>query len=537
MSAARPIPAIDLVERALALLVAAPARAHLLHLAGSAPFAFALAAFAIDFGLRGRPRLPLVAAAGLLALLYLGAKVAQALQALELRRLALGAAEEEAGKVTVLARVRTQLLWQPHALWALPLASLAALPYGWVSTFFQALAVTGDRRESVRLAALWPGQNHVAALLVALCWLVAFVDAWIAMLLAPWLLRTFLGIETLATLAPSGLLDPAPLAAAWALAYLAVSPLGRALQVLRAAEGLDRASGADLRGRLRRLRAERASIAAAAGLIVLIVALAGAAAAAARQEMATVPAAGSLDVARLEAGLDRAFARPEYDWRRRAEVDFEVGPTWLNAFFTSVGEGVGAVFESIAELVARLERWLRGRGPGPVDADAETSAPAGGRTLLLLAIVGVAAALLLVWRGRRRRARTEASALAPPVAAEPVALEDRHADRLASDEWLRVAAELERSGDLRAAARAVQLAALSVLARAGRVRLAAAKTHRDYERELARVARGTPAIVEAWSWTVAAVEPVWYGSHAVGAGLLDELRSRVQVLERDGTLA
>lgn len=528
MSAARPTPAIDLVERALGLLAAAPARAHLLHLAGSAPFALALAAFVLDYGVRGRGRWPLVVSAGAVAVLYLVAKVAHAFHARLLRRTLPGAVAGGSGEPSAGALIRAQLLWQPHALWALPLAAVATFPYGWVSAFFQALSVTGDRRLAARLAGLWPRQNHLAALLASLCWAVALLDAWLAVLLAPWLLRAFLGVETLASLAPSGLLDPAPLVAAWALAYLAVSPLGRALQVLRADEGLDRASGTDLRGRLRALRSNRA--AAVAALLVAVPVLAPEICSA-RQDVAADVA--GLDADRLDAALDRAFARPEYEWPEPGGVELEAGPSWLVAFFSAVASTVERSWEAVSDWLDRVRRWLRGDVPEPASGERRSAAPAGGRVLLLLAIAGAALAIVTVWRGRRRRSAGAAAAIPVPPAAEPVELDERHADRLASDEWLRLAAELERSGDLRAAARAAQLAALSALSRAGRVRLAAAKTNRDYLRELARGARGTPAVVEAWTWTVGAVEPVWYGSHAAGAELLAGLRARVGILERD----
>lgn len=112
-------------------------------------------------------------------------------------------------------------------------------------------------------------------------------------------------------------------------------------------------------------------------------------------------------------------------------------------------------------------------------------------------------------------------------------MEESAADRLESDEWLRLAGEFERSGEFRAAARAVHLAALSRLARGGLLRLATTKTNRDYERELTRRARSRPELGVAFTSNVRSVEPVWYGDHLADAALVDALRVQLARMTKE----
>ncbi len=523
---ARSAPA--LVERAIELQLALPPRAHLL-IAGGAPFAFAAAHFATEFALHGPTRVPIGPASALVALLWLASRCLRTLYARALYRQALGRDFEGAG---AWAAVRAQLVWQPLGLWLVGLAAVAVIPLAWVSACFHALTLTGSLRQSIRLAALWPKQNHFAQAVIGLCALLVFVNAWLLLLVGPPLARILFGIEAPTAPTLAFWLDPGRVASAAALTWLLIAPLGMAVQVVRAVDAESRHNGVDLLVQLRRLRARRV---AAAVLLGVVLSAGGASAAAPPDAQAASPAV-TLAPADLDAALDDVLQGSEYRWQLEGDPRTIVTPSWMADSFGVFARGVRAALDAIGDWMRAFGRWLRGRDPGTLgETGLPTAAPAGWRALLVLAGLGLVLAGLLFWRGRRRAAaaRAQLPAAVETRPAELPPLEDYRADRLASDEWLRLAAELEATGDLRAAARAIQLALLSALARAGRVRLAAAKTNRDYARELTRGSRSAPALAEAWRATFSAVEPIWYGSHSVAAPLLAELRSHMATLEQD----
>ncbi len=250
--------AIEIAERAVHLLLATPPRVHLLLLLASAPFALGLLVFVLELGLGARNEAALAGGATALTLLYLALKLGQAAHAHALMHLAAGVSPLP-GWRELLSGAGVQLRWQPWSLWLLPFAALATVPYGWTQAFFSGLTVVGDPGKAWRLALLWPRQNHALILLFLLCGGVIFLNVWIAVLLAPFLVRTFAGIETDATLSPWAMFNLTTFAVALMLSQLALAPLSRAAAVLRAFEGESRASGADLLATLRRLRAEHRS--------------------------------------------------------------------------------------------------------------------------------------------------------------------------------------------------------------------------------------------------------------------------------------
>ena len=162
----RPSSALDLLERALLLMLAAPPRALATFLAGSAPFALAFMAFVVDAtfdaGLAaGTARLP--AFAILLTITYFGMKLAHASYARQLFAEAAGlgdatpsgTGEGDDGTTRSDQRtgaIATQLRWQAWALWVLPAAALVTFPYAWVHAYFQGLSITSSPARARRFA-------------------------------------------------------------------------------------------------------------------------------------------------------------------------------------------------------------------------------------------------------------------------------------------------------------------------------------------------------------------------------------------------
>jgi hypothetical protein len=171
--------------------------------------------------------------------------------------------------------------------------------------------------------------------------------------------------------------------------------------------------------------------------------------------------------------------------------------------------------------------------PQPSLAGSRGAALEPRTVVLVLAAVALSAAGWLTWRAKRRQARRGSVVAVPVAASAPVDLDSATADRRPSDEWLDLAADFERQGDLRRAVRSVHLASLSRLAAATLLELHAAKTNRNYGRELARRAGHLHAATRlgtAFGGSVRGVEPIWFGEHEATADALDAMRRHDEAL-------
>jgi hypothetical protein len=83
-------------------------------------------------------------------------------------------------------------------------------------------------------------------------------------------------------------------------------------------------------------------------------------------------------------------------------------------------------------------------------------------------------------------------------------------------------------GELRLALRALYLATLSLLAHHQLVRLAAAKSNRDYLVELTRRLRGKPEAVQLFRDNIRLFEASWYGTHAVDSNIIETMLANHQ---------
>lgn len=552
-------PALELFDQAVDLLRRAPARVHLVYLAGTGPFLLALLWFATDMSRGALADRRCAADAAGLAVLYLVMKTCHAVQASWLRQeVSLDPGRPwTAGRMLAAARVQgwihpVLLLLAPAAVFPLlmiPVPWMLALAHGVVIEAGNGNGKPGTNgpgdgpagggtgpvlARAWRQARRWPGQLHaIVGLLIPLAFL-AWVQAAVALVSGPWLLRTCLGVESEFTLSLAAVLNTTFLLAVTALAYLVLDPLVRAVFVLRSFQAGSVASGEDLRVRLRRARG------AAPGSLALLFLLATASprlpaagdpGPAAARSLPAPAAPSSFGAARdLDLAIREVLDRAEYRWRAPreftpAESGDDPGGGWIRGWqrrLDRLGRWVG---EALEGSLRRLERWWRRflNAPAPVT-------PAGSRLLLdwasglqlLLGLLVAAAAGGLAWHLlRRRRPRPVILAGPPdagPAAVPDLSVENVRADALPEEEWLALGRDLAARGEYRLAVRAAHLALLAHLARRERVRLATHKSNRDYARELRRHAAGRPELEQAFAAQTARFDRVWYGQHPAGAG-------------------
>ncbi|HET6408397.1 MAG TPA: hypothetical protein VFG14_10995, partial [Chthoniobacteraceae bacterium] len=161
---------LDLIEESVGLLRQTPFAAHLAYYVGAVPFWLGLLYFVSDMSLDAFAVHRLADGSLGIALLYIWSKCWQTVHASHLRATLTGRRDEPWNRERILRMVVVQASLQPWGLVARGTALLIAVPFVWVSNFFQNITIIGDgtdHRESLAnrawtLAKLWPWQAHKA---------------------------------------------------------------------------------------------------------------------------------------------------------------------------------------------------------------------------------------------------------------------------------------------------------------------------------------------------------------------------------------
>lgn len=517
--------ALDRLESAVHLLRATPAGDRVLWLAGAGPFALALLYFWADQSRSSTAAEHLPVSSLGLALLFLWARLTQAVFAGRLHA-RLAGLEVSDRFFTSLRRVAVPIgIWQPLALALLPVALVLVVPFPAYLAFQQGLIVTAHRSDgrplrnaslALRHSLYEPKQASQEVSLLSLVWLILLINSGVVLYFLPQLLKLFLGVESPFTLSPAALLNTTFAATVVVLATLLTDPLTKALFAVRDFEAEARTTGADLIAALRRIPPT--------GLLALLIFL-GVPHVGGEVQAATPDAAPASMIPSTE--LNRAIVevldRPEFTWREpRPEKANEASPSdrsLLERLLASAGQWLKAIGRHLEAPVKALADWLgrlfSGRPP-PTPAPLKLDLSGFIEFLMWLMLVGGGA--VLGWFGVRlwRQRQGVPSAAAPHASTVPD-LEADHvaAEQLPEDGWLALARELAARGEHRLALRALFLAGLAGLAGQQWIRLTPTKSNRDYETELRRRTRDRPELAETFAELVRIFERTWYGNRPV----------------------
>lgn len=514
---------LDLIEEGVHVLRRAAPATLLCYFVGAAPFVLGVLFFWSDMSRSGLADRHLVPAAIGLSMLFVWMKVWQSLFA---RKLAAQIADETLPPLSFMDVTRvmaSQALIQSTGLFLIPLAAFILLPIQWVLAFYQNATALAFREKSTRAlvgrswkqACFAPMPGHTTLLVLALFSLFVFLNVAITLIVAPFLVKTFLGVESAFTMSLENSLNTTFLAAALGVTYLCFDPIFKAVYILRCFYGESRQTGEDLRVALRRFQAT--ALALIVALLMLIEPSARAAAQSETQHPTTERAA------KLDHSIDEVLRRPQYTWRSpRTKPDAEKKEA---AMWERIREWTRSTIRAIGEWFEKIFRSRTPRATPPGKFSFSTH----GLIYIFIALVLVIIGLLvwLLWRTRSRS--TNASLDATPAAPVPdLATDDVAGDELPVDGWTKLALELLERGELRLAMRAFYLASLAHLASRNLVNIAKFKSNRDYERELSRRSHALPDLTQTFSENVSVFDRVWYGRHGIDADLIQKFRGNVE---------
>ena len=544
-SGRRPRSAVDLIDESFHDLRHAPLSGLAAYAAGAVAFLLGLLYFWTDMSASAFAGAHVAESSLGLALLYVGMKLGQTVFASRLRETGQSPDRWTLPRLARAAGVQASV--QPTGLFLVPISALLLLPFAPVLAFYENVTILGDGRlplretirVSVRRSRLWPAQNSAAlAILLVFCGAV-LANVLVALIALPYLVRMFLGIESVFTRSGASLVNSTLLGAALATTFLLTSPLVKAVYGRRCFEAGSIESGEDLRVAWRRDSASRVGGIAVPAVLILL----AAASLRASEGPGDIPALRPDPTSALSPGivpeeLDRAIRsvlqKRVYSWRLpRSGADRVTEESALASRFGTIGKWIDKIAATMARWWNSLRGWLRRLQP-PQAPGAPPSSGWGwiysSQSFILLALAAAACTLVLLML-RRRRMRSAESAASPLVAVAMPDTTETGSEERPDTEWRERARAYLAGGDLRQAARALYLGLLAFLAARAVITPARFKSNRDYEREVARRQRARPPVRELFSQSVGTFEAIWYGRHPAtpaAVQLLDQNLERIR---------
>ena len=543
--------ALQFLEEAFHLLRSIEARCWLVFYLGAIPFALGLLYFGADMGRSGQA----ADSAMLISLVMVGlygwlrwcqacfcAGLWETLSPGQIPRLP---TRKRIGQFAALFFV------QSFQVPLLIIGGFFALPIAWVIAFLQSSAVIALTRDlgprplrtlaagSLRHCQRDWAQNHGILILMAFVTLFTWVNILATCVIVPTFGKMFFGIESLFTINPAAAtMNSTFQIGVWLLTWLVMSPVVKAVYVLRCFYEESRTSGADLMSRLADCQAKRSDQAARGGAtasnalgIAMLALLPWSDLRADTSPTAREAGTSTVNDLEFERELSETLEQKKYQWtlsRHLSEEEINAEETWI-------GRQLREVARSVRETVKKVSDWVENmikeflkrdqgsrRAGGELDSGFFKNLSSSLSIGLVVVLVGV-----LIWFGwiayrKYRAAPVKETDGGGGSDAIDLTSEDLIASQLPESEWVRLAREQLANGDHRLAIRALFLASLAQLGDKGLLRIARFKSNRDYGGELLLRARSNPSLREAFGENTLLFERVWYGLHQIGDAAVAE---------------
>jgi len=522
---------IQLIEESTYAFRTTPAKALLLYYTGSMPFVLGLLYFWGDMSRNAYAYQYCAAASLALTLLFIWMKSWHTVFALYMRS-QIGNKEPIQWSVRRMARlVAAQTIIQPTGFLILPLSMLMVLPFGWVFAFYQNIAaydfhgplrITSVIRRYSHQAKLWPRQNHILLAVFFIFSLFVFLNIAMAILILPFFLKKFFGVNTLFTLSGFSMLNTTFLIVACGMTYLCIDPFIKIAYTLRCFYGASLTSGDDLKADLKHIRLLKKTTPIL--FIVLLISPLFQYSYAAVSAKPTPLRAFVSSPDKLDQSIQEVLNRREFSWRLPREKIIRHQPEPFNpfsAFWKWIKPYLKKMLNPLSSIIKKIVDWLKHLIPEkdvkPLPSNLNWMTKTQTLFFVFLCIVASTLVIYLrrIWQ-RRKRTKPASSDRGIEISLDLT--DDRiNADDLPVDRWLHLAKELTQKGEFRLALRAVYLAILAALAEADMILIAKHKSNRDYEAELKRRAHERKDLIRIFSTCVSFFDKAWYGMGRVTA--------------------
>lgn len=522
-------PALELIEDTVDLLRSDPLHFLLPYFMGSLPFYLAVLFFVTDMRSAFAEQHLVPAALGLSALFIL-MKLLQSMFALRVYDHMAHTTKSVFTLKSIVRRLAFQAGIHASAFIIMPMALLATLPYVYMVAFYQnahALVPEDDQRLGTVIKRLWtvaahaPRQNHVIYMIFLAVRIGVLANVGVLIYTVPQLLKSFFGFESVFTLGGFTPMNSTYIVTALVLTHLITDPLVKAVHALRCFYGESEQTGEDLKAALISLKKNAATLSLMVIFTMALFALSPAVSVAEPAKGKVPPAVTSgVSPEHLGKSIKHVISGREFAWRMprdKEKIKKEDGPiddmiAWLKPYVKKATDTMAHWFDVIAE-------WLKKIMPEPKAPAAikeKESKPLA--RYLLYGLLGLTLALFVLFIVRtvlagRREALENGSTAAP---SPDLSDETTKADDLPPSAWRELSQKLMEQGEYRLAVRALYFETLSRLAESGLLSIAAYKSNREYQSELALKAHEKKELINLFRQSVAVVDRVWYGSSAVG---------------------
>ncbi len=372
-------------------------------------------------------------------------------------------------------------------------------------------------RRVLRMATEWPGQVHIAAVVLSGIAGVLWINFAVVLAVAPWMIEWWTGWRPAFASDSLWMLHPTFAAVVTVLTLVALDPLVKAFTALRVHRLESRSTGEDLRIEWQRVRRRLPTLVTTLVLGWAAVSIVRAA------PMPPTPAqpAEAQFHERLDAAIRRVYEQPHIAWRLQPPVTDHPKPSWLRTQLRKFSDWLD-------EQLTRWWRWLnRALVPESSRPSSTYSVSDWARrvAIVLIPVFGlVGIGWLLQFRRARRRPRASAAS-GPTLTAAAAApdLDRTLATEHSADTWWALAQQLATAHDYRRAVRAAFLGLLAEAAARHWVDVVPSRTNRDYIAQLQRRLRDA-VIVQHFHSAVRLFESSWYGAHPATPEALAYLR-------------
>jgi hypothetical protein len=543
--------ALELIEEATHLLRLLPLNYFVSYYIGTLPFILGFLYFWADMSRNAFAHEHVIESSFIVALLFLWMKCWHVLFTSQLR----GYIVHETNVVWTTRRILKviviQATIQPSGLFILPLALLAALPFGWSYAFYQNVTAFGNGetgstravfKKSWHHAKLFPRQNHIMLSIISIFGFFVFLNLSLIIFLIPQLSNTFLGIESVFTRAGLSMFNTSFLAVTFSIVYVLLDPLVKAIYALRCFYGESLSTGEDLKIELKSFQPARKIV--TLSLVAFLFITGGI-------TVKTVLAADTsyenqaqrytISPKEMEKSIKSILNKPEYSWKMpRQEPAAKKEEGIITSFVNKVIDTISGWLTAIKNWIVKILDWLGEKLEKLFKGEKKhvsLSAQWTDVLLYILIMLFISILILTIWRvWKTKKGRKTEEIVAEESRVPDITDERLTADELPTKRWLELAKTFMEEGNMRLALRALYFASLSHLSHYEVITLALFKSNRDYERELVRKAYSQPELVGAFSQNMKIFERIWYGMHEVTSEVVERFNeNQERIMAFEGT--